>query len=455
MLILGAAVSETPAMLPATITDIATRVHNHNWDLDPIIRSSLDQDFYKLLMAQMIWQLHPTIEATFSLINRTKRVKLAESIEQAELVAQLDHARTIRLTRGETIWLRGNTFYGTRQIFAPGFIDWLEAFQLPEYHLERTPDGQYELTFAGRWLETTMWEIPALAIVSELRARAAMKQMGRFELDILYARAKSKLWNKIEELRILKGEGPLKIADFGTRRRHGFLWQRWTLQALIEGIGDSFIGTSNAKMAMDQDLEAIGTNAHELPMVYAALAETEEDLRQAPYRVLADWSELYDGNLLVVLPDTFGTTAFLAGADPSLALWKGLRPDSKPPIEGGEEAIAWWLRHGQDPRDKLLVLSDGMDIDTIKEAVRRFRGRTNVSIGWGTNLTNDFRGCVPNSNDRALAPLSLVCKVVSANGRPAVKLSDNPSKATGEAAEIARYLRIFGNAGMAAHAVTV
>ncbi|MBV9219383.1 MAG: nicotinate phosphoribosyltransferase [Methylobacteriaceae bacterium] len=442
-------------MLPATVTDIATRVHNHNWDLDPIIRSALDQDFYKLLMAQMIWRLHPKIEATFSLINRTKRVKLAESIEQAELVAQLDHARTVRLTRGETIWLRGNTFYGTRQIFAPAFIDWLAAFQLPEYHLERTPDGQYELTFAGRWIETTMWEIPALAIVSELRARAAMKHMGRFELDILYARAKSKLWNKIEELRTLKNEGPLKIADFGTRRRHGFLWQRWAIQALIEGIGDSFIGTSNAKMAMDQDLEAIGTNAHELPMVYAALADTEEELRQAPYRVLADWSELYGGNLLVVLPDTFGTTAFLAAADPSLARWKGFRPDSKPPIEGGEEAIAWWLRHGQDPRDKLLILSDGMDIDTIKDAIRRFRDRTNVSIGWGTNLTNDFRGCVPNSNDRELAPLSLVCKVVSANGRPAVKLSDNPSKATGEAAEIKRYLRIFGNAGMSAHAVNV
>jgi nicotinate phosphoribosyltransferase len=300
-----------------------------------------------------------------------------------------------------------------------------------------------------------MWEIPALAIVSELRARAAMKHLGRFELDILYARAKSKLWNKIEELRRLKAEGPVKIADFGTRRRHGFLWQRWAIQALIEGIGDSFIGTSNAKMAMDQDLEAIGTNAHELPMVYAALAESEEALRAAPYRVLTDWAELYAGNLLIVLPDTFGTTAFLAGAGSELAQWTGIRPDSKPPLAGGEEAIAWWLRHGQDPRDKLIVFSDGMDIDTIKQAVRRFRGRVNVSIGWGTNLTNDFKGCMPNADGAELEALSLVCKVVSANGRPAVKLSDNPLKATGAPEEIARYRRIFGEAGMLAHEVVV
>ena len=152
------------------------------------------------------------------------------------------------------------------------FLAWFEDFQLPEYEL-RKEDGQYILNFFGPWTHTTMWEIPALAIVNELRSRAALKGLGRFELDVLYARAKAKLWSKIERLAALPN---LKISDFGTRRRHSFLWQRWCVEALKERLGDALIGTSNVLLAMDNDLEAIGTNAHELPMVLAALTDSDE-----------------------------------------------------------------------------------------------------------------------------------------------------------------------------------
>ncbi len=189
-----------------------------------------------------------------------------------------------RFAKNELIWLAGNTFYGTRHIFEPEFMEWLATFQLPEYELTKR-DGQYELRFAGPWTGTTMWEIPALAIISELRARAAMRRMSRFDLDVLYARAKAKLWSKVERLRILEREGgPVRVSDFGTRRRHSFLWHRWCVEAMQEGLGASFIGTSNVKHAMDTGLEAIGTNAHELPMVYAALAEDDEALFEAPYQ---------------------------------------------------------------------------------------------------------------------------------------------------------------------------
>src|SRR5262249_34990938 len=153
--------------------------------------------------------------------------------------------------------------------------------RLPDYELRRVKGGQLELHFSGRWMETTMWEIPALAIINELRSRAALKEFGPFELDVLYARAKAKMWSKGEQLRALP---QLRIADFGTRRRHSFLWQRWCVEALKEGIGEAFTGTSNVLLAMDNDLEALGTNAHELPMVLAALSTTEEQLRSAPYR---------------------------------------------------------------------------------------------------------------------------------------------------------------------------
>ncbi len=430
--------------------DIAKRVYDHTWKLDPIVRSLLDTDFYKLLMLQMIWGVYPDVRATFSLFNRTRRVRIADEIDERELRDQLDHARTIRFTKKEMIWLAGNAFYGRRQIFAPEFLAWLEGFQLPEYDL-RKEDGQFVLDFAGPWTHTTMWEIPALAIINELRSRAALKGLGLFTLDVLYARAKARLWSKVDRLAKLRD---LKISDFGTRRRHSFLWQRWCVEALKEGLGEALIGTSNVLLAMDNDLEAIGTNAHELPMVLAALASNDEELKQAPYRILQDWQRYYAGNLLIVLPDTFGTAAFLRHAPDWVADWTGFRLDSTPPIEGGEMILAWWRARNKDPREKLLVFSDALDVDTIELAHRHFHGKARMSFGWGTNLTNDFEGCAPKPDDR-LNAISLVCKVSEANGRPALKLSDNPNKAIGEPTEIARYLRVFGAEGRVEQPVSI
>ncbi|MCF1435696.1 nicotinate phosphoribosyltransferase [Agrobacterium vitis] len=431
-------------------TDIARRVYNHAWKLDPIVRSLLDTDFYKLLMLQMIWKLYPDVDVTFTLINRTTRVRIADEIDEAELRAQLDHVRTLGISKKELIWLAGNSFYGRTQIFEPEFLAWLSAIRLPAYELSKR-DGQYELTFRGRWMETTLWEIPALAIINELRSRAALKSLGYFTLDVIYARAKAKMWEKVERLKQLPG---LRISDFGTRRRHSFLWQRWCVEALKEGIGEAFTGTSNVLLAMDSDLEAVGTNAHELPMVAAALAKTNAELANAPYKVLQDWNTLYNGNLLIVLPDAFGTSAFLRDAPPWVADWTGFRPDSAPPIEGGERIIAWWEKMGRDPRQKLLIFSDGLDVDAIIDTYRHFEGRVRMSFGWGTNLTNDFIGCAPH-DIAGLKPISIVCKITEANGRPAVKLSDNPLKATGEPAEVERYLKFFGSEDRVEHAVKV
>ncbi len=432
------------------MTDIATRVWNHGWRLDPVVRSLLDTDFYKLLMVQMIREVHPNVRATFAVINRSKSVRLAKVIDEGELRAQLDHARTVAFSKQELIWLAGNSFYGIERMFAPGFIDWLAGFRLPEYDLS-VRDGQYELHFDGPWAETSLWEIPALTILNELRARTALRDHGRFALDVTYARAKARLWDKVERLRALPD---LVLSDFGTRRRHGFLWQRWCVDALQEGLGDRFVGTSNVLLAMQAGVEAIGTNAHELPMVEAALAEDDAGIAAAPYRVLEEWRRHYGGNLLIALPDAFGTTAFLRNAPKWLADWTGFRPDSMPPIEGGEQILRWWQEQGVDPRSKLLIFSDGMDVDSILKTYRHFHGRVRMSFGWGTNLTNDFRGCDPLGGE-GLEPISLVCKVIGANGRPAVKLSDNPAKATGSPEDVARYLRIFGEGGRVASPVAV
>ncbi len=419
--------------------DFAKRVYDHTFKMDPIVRSILDTDVYKLLMLQTILQEWSDIPVTFSLINRSKTVRLAEEIDETELREQLEYARTLKLTKKENIWLAGNTFYGKERLFNAEFLHWLKEYQLPEFELTRQ-DGQYIIDIHGTWAETSLWEIPLLTIISELRSRAAMRGMGRFEVDVTYARAKAKMWEKVLRLKQLPN---LRIADFGTRRRHSFLWQRWCVDALKEGLNDNFIGTSNVLLAMDHDLEAIGTNAHELPMAAATLSNNDQELARSPFQVLERWQKTYDSNLLIVLPDTYGTTRFLKDAPDWVADWKGFRIDSKGPIEGGEEIIAWWKSKGIDPKEKLIIFSDGLDIETIESTYHHFNGRVRMSFGWGTNLTNDFRDCAPYENEN-LRAFSVVVKLTSANNQPTVKLSDNLAKATGPQKEIDRYLKVFG-----------
>ena len=430
--------------------DIAKRVYDHTFKLDPIVRSILDTDIYKLLMLQTIWQEWRDIPVTFSLINRSKTVRLAEEIDEAELREQLDYARGVKLTKKENIWLAGNTFYGKERLFGDEFLQWLKNYQLPDFELQKR-DGQYVIDIHGSWAEVSLWEIPLLAIISELRSRSAMRGMGRFEVDITYARAKAKMWEKVLRLANMPN---LRIADFGTRRRHSFLWQRWCVDALKEGLGDNFIGTSNVLLAMDHDLEAIGTNAHELPMVAAALAESDTELATSPYRTLESWQKTYDSNLLIVLPDAYGTSRFLKDAPEWVADWSGFRIDSKEPIEGGEEIISWWKKMGRDPKEKLIIFSDGLDIETIESTYHHFDGKVRTSFGWGTNLTNDFRDCAPYRNDD-LKAFSVVCKVTQADGKPTVKLSDNLAKATGPQEELDRYLRVFGREHLTTTEVSV
>ena len=433
--------------------NFAERAHNHNWKLDPIVRSLLDTDFYKLLMLQFIWKNFRDTVVTSEVHNRTLRIRLAERIGAQALMDQMEHVRGLRYRRSELVWLAGNTFYGVRSIFQPDFLEWLEKdFRLSDYEISEQ-DGQLVLRFFGLWTDVTMWEIYALAIVSELKTRSALAELTELELDVLYARAKTRLWDKIEKLRPISG---LRLSDFGTRRRHSFLWQEYAVDALGVTLGDCFTGTSNTALAYKHNLEAIGTNAHELPMALAAMASrgSDEDLRQSQYRVLQLWQKSYGGALLIMLPDTFGTTQFLAGAPDWVADWTGQRVDSKDPFFAGDEYIRWLNDRGRDPRRKLLIASDGLDFDSIIALHEYFHGRIRFSAGWGTLLTNDFRDCHPRGDD-TFEPLSLVCKLTSADGIPTVKLSDNLHKATGPEDEIERYRRVFGSVAVEGAAVLV
>jgi nicotinate phosphoribosyltransferase len=454
------------------IVNLARRAHDHNWELDPITRSLLDTDFYKLLMLQFIWKQFPRTTASFSLINRSPDLRLADVVDIEEFRAQLEQTKKLRFRKSELIWLAGNTFYGRRGMFEPAFLEWLERdFRLSDYELS-VQDGQFSLSFRGLWTDTTMWEIYALSALSELKTRASLKRLTEFELDILYSRAKTKLWEKMQRLR---GTPGLRVSDFGTRRRHSFLWQEYVVKAMSDVLGGNFNGTSNTYLAYKHDLEAIGTNAHELPMALAAMAKDDEELKTAQYRLLDLWQKTYQGALLILLPDTFGTTQFLRDAPDWAADWTGQRADSKDPYLAGDEYIAWLTQKNRDPRQKRFIASDGLDVDTILGLHAYFSGsihngatpadfrqandfldaskwvpehRIRFSAGWGTLLTNDFRNCNPQEGS-GFDPVNLVCKLNDADGKPAVKLSDNFQKALGPADQIERYQRVFGLAGVA------
>jgi nicotinate phosphoribosyltransferase len=198
-------------------------------------------------------------------------------------------------------------------------------------------------------------------------------------------------------------------------------------------------------------------------------------LRAAQYRLLELWQQSYQGELLILLPDTFGTTQFLRGAPAWVANWTGQRIDSKDAYVAGDEYIAWLEQNGRDPRQKRLIASDALDVEQILSLHAYFTGalrngsspddfhsardfqdasrwvpepRIRFSAGWGTLLTNDFRNCNPQGND-GFNPVGLVCKLTDVEGRPAVKLSDNYSKALGDPKEAERYRRVFGTAGVA------
>ena len=402
------------------------------------VRSLMDIDFYKFTMGQVIWSKYPDVEVTFKLIIRDKDIPLGNVVSEDELRMSLDYVRDLTLSRTDLYYLRGMNLYQLN-MFKEEYLDFLRTFKLPPYCLVRK-DGEIELSFTGKWVEVSMWETIALAIVSELYYRSLMKKMSKTELELVYARAMDRISRKLEEL---QKHPRIRFADFGQRRRHSFLWQEWVIGLAKEMMGGQFVGTSNTWMAFHHDLSPSGTNAHEMPMVAVALAP-DDDKVAAQYEVLKVWEETYGQGLRIFLPDTYGSSQFLENAPDWLSGWKGLRQDSGDPISEGRMYTRWLRERGIDPKTKLMIPSDGLDLGTIRGIDQELGDEISLSFGWGSLLTNDFRGCHANP---LLRPFSMVCKIVEANGRPCVKLSNNIRKATGPLDEIRRYMNIFGYKG--------
>lgn len=402
----------------------------------PIIKSALENDFYKFTMGQLIFEKYKEAPVESALKNRTTDILIADMVDLGELREQLDEVKMKRFNRTDLFFLRGINVYGDR-MFKEEYLKFLENFRFPGYSIT-TINGQYKLDFDGKWSEQTYWEIPALAIVNELYYRSLIKKknLTRFAKDLIDVNGKSRLAEKIQ---ILKTNPDITFCDFGLRRRFNGMWQEYIDEVLMEEVPKQFLGTSNTYLAFKLGLLPMGTSAHELFMGLSGIMHNDETTIKASHnQVLRDWWDLYGYGLSVVPTDTYGTDFFFEDMTEEQArLWKGLRHDSGDPIVFGEKAIIFYKKFGIDPLEKLLVFSDGLDIVAIVKIYNHFKGRIKTTFGWGTNLTNDM----------GFKALSLVIKLVRSCGHGTVKFSDNLAKAIGEPKDKELFKKIFGYVG--------
>jgi len=377
-----------------------------------MIRSILDSDLYKFSMQAAVAKLYPNAEVRYSFFNRGKTqfprgfgTKLKREVEK---LAELS------LQRDEEEFLRKRCPF-----LSPVYIDLLRGYQFnpDEVHIEQT-NGDIKIDIEGYWYRTILWEVPLMALISELYFDVSTRARSKFSGPELYDLHEAKA-KKFELLGV-------KLADFGTRRRYSYENHYDVVDAFKMYAKNSFVGTSNVHLAHQFDIKPIGTQAHEWFMFHAA----KYGFHQANSTALGRWVDVYNGDLGIALTDTFTTNDFFRSFDMFYAkLFDGVRHDSGDPIQFGLRAVNHYERLGIDPLTKTLVFSDGLNYDEVARIEQSMKGAVRTSYGIGTWLTND----IPD-----VTPLNMVIKMTAAKPAgikgwiPTIKLSDVEGKHTGD-----------------------
>jgi nicotinate phosphoribosyltransferase len=386
-----------------------------------IIQSLLDTDLYKFTMMQVVLHHFPGAQVEYRFKCRTPGVDLRAHLEPIR--AGLAELCELRFQDAELEYLRGLRFMKS------DFVDFLGLFQFNEKYLRAGPGeapGEIDITIRGPWLHTILYEIPVLAVVSEVYFRRTQPRPNLEE-------GRRRLAAKIDLLRTVERELDFKISDYGTRRRFSLAWQEEVLQTLRREVPEYLAGTSNVWFAMRNNLTPLGTMAHEYMQACQALGPR---LRDSQVFAFDKWAQEYRGDLGIALSDTYGFDAFLRDFDMYFCkLFDGTRHDSGDPFEWGERMIAHYRKNRVDPHTKQLIFSDQLSFPLAIEIARRFHGRARTSFGIGTNLTNDL----------GYEPINIVLKMTECNGQPVAKVSDAPGKTISKDAGYLAYLRqVFG-----------
>jgi len=367
-----------------------------------IIRSLLDTDIYKFSMMQAVLHQFPDARVEYRFRCRTDGIDLRPL--RSDLIDEIERLCSLRLDPEELEYL------ASLRYIKPDFVEFLRLFHLQSRFIEvGEEDGQLAISIRGPWLHTILFEVPLLAIVSELYTR--QRYPG---LDL--ADARRRLAEKIGQVKALDRPDEFVFADFGTRRRFSRDWHDEVVETLAREIPGSLRGTSNLRLARTLELVPIGTMAHEFIQAAQALGPRLAETQRFAFEV---WAREYRGDLGIALSDTYSLNAFLRDFDMFFCkLFDGARQDSGDPIEWGEAMIAHYEANRVDPATRNLIFSDSLSIPKAAEIWHRFRDRINVSFGIGTNLTHDT----------GTEPLNIVIKMTECNGQPVVKLSDSPGK---------------------------
>ncbi len=396
---------------------------------------SADLDYYKPTMSQLHFEKHPEAEVTFTFRNRGSE-RLADYIEPEVLQARFDYLRERNWQPEELHYYAGLLRKDGTPVFSDKFLIHLRENTLPEIEVRLDPEtNDLAIETTGESDLVTYWETIVMSEINEMYFENYMIAHNINPQD-LYEEGDRRLSEKIK---ILKENPDIKFSDFGTRRRFSYRWHRYVVERLSKECPDNFLGTSNVQLSRLLNKTPIGTFAHELPMIYAGLADARgEDIRPSHNKCLRDWQETYP-DLLIALMDTYTSEFFFVDFTRQQAEdWTGPRQDSGDPFEIGEQVISFYKRMGIDPTTKSIVFSDGLDMQTILKLHKHFKGRIGMVFGWGTTLTNDL----------GLKPLNIVMKATHVrlpDGREAdlVKISDDEGKHTGPDWLVKLYKRIF------------
>ncbi|MFO7763868.1 MAG: nicotinate phosphoribosyltransferase [Wenzhouxiangellaceae bacterium] len=367
-----------------------------------IVESLLDTDIYKFSMMQAVLHQFPGAEVEYRFKCRSPEVDLRPLAQ--DIAREVEHMCTLKLEPGEL------DFLAAQRYFKRDFIEFLRLFHLQSRFVEiGEEDEQLSITIRGPWLHTILFEVPLLAIVSELHTRRRHPEMD-------FTAGRDRLEEKIDQVRALDRPDEFVFADFGTRRRFSRAWHEEVVEKLAREIPNSLRGTSNVRLARDLGLVPIGTMAHEFIQAAQALGPRLAETQRFAFEV---WAREYRGDLGIALSDTYSLKAFLRDFDMFFCkLFDGARQDSGDPIEWGEAMIEHYEHNRVDPKTRNLIFSDSLNIPRAAEIWHRFRERINVSFGIGTNLTHDT----------GTDPINIVIKMTECNGQPVVKLSDSPGK---------------------------
>jgi nicotinate phosphoribosyltransferase len=371
-----------------------------------IIQNLLDTDFYKITMMQAVLHNYPNAEVEWEF-----RCRNGEDLSPylAEIRYQIEQLAEVTVTHDQVAYLEKIPF------LKPDFIRFLSLFRFNLRYVQVGLDaaGQLAIRVRGPWLHVILYEIPLLAIISEVRNRYRYR-------DVVLEQVGERLYQKFDWLKAEASAEELagfQLADFGTRRRFSYRVQEEVVYLLKHDFPGRFVGTSNVHLARELELKPLGTMAHEWFMAHQQLGPRLVDSQAA---ALEGWVREYRGLLGIALTDCITMDAFLGDFDLYFAkLFDGLRHDSGDPLVWAEKAIAHYERLGIDPKGKTLIFSDGLDFAKALGLYRALHSRINVSFGIGTRLTCDIPG---------VEPMNIVIKMTDCNGAPVAKISDSPGK---------------------------